>query len=95
MRKNGEGMKIGEVLRQARIKGGISQTALAKTMGLPIFTLNRVEAGTRSFDENWMSLLPIEIRAPVSKMLEKEYREKLDRLRSLRKNRFLRKGVMS
>ena len=93
MRKNGDDMAIGMVLRQARIKAGISQSALAHTMALPIFTLNRVEAGTRSFDEDWIPLLPIEIRKVVSKVLEKEYRMKLKRLQGLRKNRFLRKVI--
>lgn len=88
-------MKVGEVLREARIEAGISQTALAKSMGLHVSTLNRVEAGTRSFDDDWLSLLPIEIRTPVSKMLEKVYRIKLNRLRGLRKNRYLRGGVTS
>lgn len=87
-------MLIGQVLRQARLKAGITQSHLAHTMRLPIFTLNRVEAGTRSFDENWLPLLPIEIRKAVSKVLEKEYRAKLSNLQELRKNRFLRSAPL-
>lgn len=74
-------MRIGRVIREARLAAGISQTRLADDMGIPSWTLNRLEMGHRTFDQRWLPLLPAAIRGPVVRALEDEYRLRLDRMR--------------
>ena len=45
-----------ETLRDRRLALGISQTELARTLGISVWSLNRIENGKRSFDAS--SLLP-------------------------------------
>ena len=93
MKKNGKDTHIGEVLRAARLKEGISQTALAKSMGIHVSNLNRLESGARGFDDDWLPLLPVAIRTAVGRVLERECRTRLAKLQRLRKNQFVRRGA--
>lgn len=56
---------IGTVLREARLKDGMEQQALARVLGISSFTLNRVERGHQRFRDEWLDRLPPDIRRPV------------------------------
>ena len=63
----------GLVLREHRIAAGVTQSDLARTMQISIWTLNRVEHGKRSFDDGWLDRLPSPIRERVAEHLRAGY----------------------
>lgn len=71
---------VGTVLREARKKHRIKQQELAAQMGISVWTLNRVEHNTRSFDESWVELLPDEICAAVRAVLNTDLRRRFERI---------------
>ncbi len=74
-------MTIGRTIRDARKAEGMSQTLLAQKMGISLWTLCRVENGSRTFDRLWLDKMPPGVRSPVARALEVEYQRELDSLR--------------
>ena len=66
---------VGTVLREARLRAGMEQRALAITMGVSPFTLNRVERGRQRFRDEWLDRMPADIGGPVADALAVYYRE--------------------
>ena len=78
---NSDNALVGLALRRSRMAAGIEQRALALTMGVSIWTLNRTESGKRRFDVRWLEKLPPEIRAPVASLLRGRMQQQLRSLR--------------
>lgn len=57
---------VGSVLRAARAAARVSQGDLATLLGIPVWTLSKVEHGRRSFEAKWLDLLPEPIREQVA-----------------------------
>ena len=66
---------IGTVLREARLRAGMEQRALAAAMSVSSFTLNRVERGRQRFRDEWLDRMPAAIGGPVADALAVYYRE--------------------
>ena len=75
--------EIGTALKDARVRAGLRQAAVASALGISIWTLSRVENGTRSFDPSWMDLLPEQIRPQVIEVLKNIYRQEYWRMCNL------------
>lgn len=58
--------ETGAILREARIDACVPQGQLAGAMGISIWTLSRVEHGERSFQPEWVNLLPEPIQEKVA-----------------------------
>lgn len=71
-------MEIGQALREARQAAGWRQGALARQIGVSIWTLNRVEHGARRFDLGWLVMLPAAIRGPVAAAVELECQRRIE-----------------
>jgi DNA-binding XRE family transcriptional regulator len=63
---------IGSVLRRARLGLRMGQGDLADLLGVTAPCLNRVEHGSRSFDTEWVALLPSPIAEAVKDALARE-----------------------
>lgn len=72
--------EVGVALRDARLAAGLSQTRLASAMHISIWTLSRVEHGTRRFDAGWLKLMPEGVRAPVAAVVKRIHRDEYWRL---------------
>lgn len=77
---DGLGGGTGAVLRRARQAAGVLQTDLAKTLGISVWTLNRVEHGSRRFDPEWVSRMPASIRRPVARSLIRRYSDSISQV---------------
>jgi DNA-binding XRE family transcriptional regulator len=75
--------KVGATLRRARIDAGIQQQDLAEALGISVWTLNRLEHGCRSFDPEWLELLPPLIARPVVGLLSAHARQQYLNVRGM------------
>jgi hypothetical protein len=75
---------VGPALRKARIEANLTQTDVAESLGISLWTYNRLENGRRTFEQKWVRLLPPEIRPPIVQLLTSRAMTQLRFLRSLR-----------
>lgn len=71
---------LGTVLREARLRTGMEQRALAKMLGISTFTLNRVERGRQPFKEEWIDGLSPDLKRLMVEAASVYYREKADEI---------------
>jgi transcriptional regulator with XRE-family HTH domain len=74
-----------ETLRDRRLALGISQTELARTLGISVWSLNRIEHGKRSFDASLLPRLPTPIAKRVAYLLGYEMSQEKKRLFEFRR----------
>ena len=75
--------QVGKDLRGARLRAGLTQRELARIVGISSFCLNRVEAGTTAFRDEWIDRLPTAVRVPVIEALVGHHASEARRLRLL------------
>lgn len=66
-------MKIGMVLREARIAAGLQQKELAQIMGVHPTFLSDLEKGQRAFHDRYLDRLPDMMKNPVREALVAEH----------------------
>lgn len=72
---------VAAVLRRSREAAGLLQVELARILGISVWTLNRVEHGTRRFDSDWLPMMPPAIREPVAQVLIRGYSDQISQVR--------------
>jgi hypothetical protein len=72
---------IGPVLRRARTESNLTQTDVAKALGISLWTYNRLENSKRTFEVRWIPLLPEKMRQPIVKLLTERTEQHLNFLR--------------
>ena len=86
---------VAKTLRDRRLALGLRQHELARLLRISVFALNRIEAGTRSFEASLLPRLPSSIAQPVIDLLEYEILQTQLRLTEFRRtgcwNKFIRR----
>jgi DNA-binding XRE family transcriptional regulator len=69
--------EIGPTLKRAREDAHLTQEAVAKMIGVSVWTYNRLERGYRNWDDAILHRLPAAMRPQVARFLSDRYTQRL------------------
>lgn len=74
---------IGELLRAAREDADLTQSRVAKALGISLWSYNRLENGRRRFEPQWIADLPAQIRPAMVEFFRHRAERELALLREV------------
>lgn len=73
-------MSVGSILREERVRAGLTSTEVAAALGVSIWTYSRVESDQRTFDDGWIGRFPDVVRGAIAERLAEHARRRADRI---------------